>query len=352
MYSIYYLNKQFRPSFCSIFTGQNKVDLMPIRVEYNGEMNESVLSLTIYQKYKNIYGGMNLPPSKASLVLPQSLTQSITGIECYMDRNKIELDIKEKQKAERIAQNAEQHGHSTIRSITSRDEQTTEIILGLLPFNSECDIILHLDIVSTNSDLNEMQTIIPFSNDSFNSSCFYFSIFFNQITPISNINIFDESGNTFSNFIFDGKRLILKEKPHGPIVLTTKLNNIIPSIIMNDSDDSYSAIQLLPQFSNDIVNSDFIFIVDCSGSMSGRPIQKAAECLSVFIHSLPMGCNFNIITFGTKYATVFNPYELVQYNESTLSIAEILSKIYQQIWEEPIFLVHLIVHINKVNLHE
>lgn len=321
MYSIYYLNKQFRPSFCAIILNDNsKVDLMPLKIDYNGEMNESVLSLAIHQKYKNIYN--NYVANKAILALPQTLTQSITGIECSLNGNKIDLNIKEKQKAERIAQNAEQRGHSTIRSVTSRDEQTTEIILGLLPFNAECDIVIHLDIISTNSDLNEMQTIIPFSSQSLSDSLFSFSLIFNQISNISDISIFDNSGKKNSNFTFDGKRLIIKEKPNEPIVLTTKLNNSIPSLIMNDVQDPYSAIQLLPQFSNDLINSDFIFIVDCSGSMSGSPIRNVAECLSVFIHSLPMGCNFNIIMFGTKYATVFNPNELVQYNESTLSIAD------------------------------
>ena len=70
----------------------------------------------------------------------------------------------------------------------------------------------------------------------------------------------------------------------------------------------------MPHFLNKPINSDFIFIVDCSGSMSGSRIQNASECLSIFLHSLPIGCNFNIIMFGSNYRSVFGYGGLVEYN--------------------------------------
>lgn len=291
-------------------------------MDYYGEMNESVLSLNIHQKYKNTCGNKYSSDCKAVLVLPQTLTQSITGLECYLNGKKINLKVHEKKKAEKIAQQAEQNGCSTIRSVSSPDEQKTEIILGLLPYNAECDISIQMEITSTNSDSNILQTVIPFSEQQMNQNNFSFSIFFNETIQISKIDIYDNFGQKNSDFEFDGKRLKLTKKPDGPIVMITELCDKIPSIIINDVNDEYSAIQINPQFSNDFVNSDFIFIVDCSGSMAGSAMRNAKECLSTFLHSIPVGCNFSIIMFGTYYRTVFGENQLVEYNGYNLQIAE------------------------------
>ena len=46
----------------------------------------------------------------------------------------------------------------------------------------------------------------------------------------------------------------------------------------------------------------FIFIVDRSGSMGSRyRMQAAREALSIFIRSLPTGCRFSILSFGTRF---------------------------------------------------
>ncbi len=54
-----------------------------------------------------------------------------------------------------------------------------------------------------------------------------------------------------------------------------------------------------------IRNNEYIFLIDRSGSMSGVPIQLAVKALKVFLHSLPMGCLFNVYSFGSKYEVLF-----------------------------------------------
>jgi uncharacterized protein with von Willebrand factor type A (vWA) domain len=66
-------------------------------------------------------------------------------------------------------------------------------------------------------------------------------------------------------------------------------------------------------------NSDFVFVLDCSGSMSGSRIKKAIECLNLFLRSLPLNCYFNIICFGSRFKSFFN--ETVEYNDQNLGIA-------------------------------
>ncbi len=45
----------------------------------------------------------------------------------------------------------------------------------------------------------------------------------------------------------------------------------------------------------------FIFIVDRSGSMGGKKMDMTKEALKLFIQSLPTGCMFEIIGFGTRF---------------------------------------------------
>ena len=48
----------------------------------------------------------------------------------------------------------------------------------------------------------------------------------------------------------------------------------------------------------------FIFIVDRSGSMSGETIVTTVEALKLFVQSLPAGCMFDIISFGSNYESM------------------------------------------------
>jgi hypothetical protein len=43
----------------------------------------------------------------------------------------------------------------------------------------------------------------------------------------------------------------------------------------------------------------YIFIVDRSGSMSGRRMEVTKDAMKLFIQSLPPNCKFQIISFGT-----------------------------------------------------
>jgi Ca2+-binding EF-hand superfamily protein len=57
---------------------------------------------------------------------------------------------------------------------------------------------------------------------------------------------------------------------------------------------------------------EFLFVLDRSGSMSGGCIRRAAEALQLFLRSLPPGCRFNIIGFGSRTELLFDaprPYD-------------------------------------------
>nr|XP_045594486.1 von Willebrand factor A domain-containing protein 5A-like [Procambarus clarkii] len=86
-------------------------------------------------------------------------------------------------------------------------------------------------------------------------------------------------------------------------------------------------INLFPEvpsssFSN---NNEIIFIIDRSLSMQDENMQSARATLAIFLKSLPIGCFFNIISFGQYYELLF-PEGSREYNENTLATACILQQ--------------------------
>lgn len=53
--------------------------------------------------------------------------------------------------------------------------------------------------------------------------------------------------------------------------------------------------------------------------MSGQRIKLAVEALKLFIHSIPFGSKFNIVSYGSNYVKMFQ--KSVEYDEESLSKA-------------------------------
>jgi cobalamin biosynthesis protein CobT len=71
-------------------------------------------------------------------------------------------------------------------------------------------------------------------------------------------------------------------------------------------------------------NTEFIFVIDCSGSMWGPRIEKAGKCLDIFIRSLPQQSFFNVIRFGTSFTPLFKQSQ--EYSRDSTSKALQLAK--------------------------
>uniref|UniRef100_A0A8C6U406 von Willebrand factor A domain containing 5A n=1 Tax=Neogobius melanostomus TaxID=47308 RepID=A0A8C6U406_9GOBI len=83
-------------------------------------------------------------------------------------------------------------------------------------------------------------------------------------------------------------------------------------------------LSLYPEFPKDIMSSvsssgEFVFLLDRSGSMSGGRIASARDTLLLLLKSLPMGCFFNIYSFGSTFEQIFP--ESVEYKQETMEEA-------------------------------
>ena len=110
--------------------------------------------------------------------------------------------------------------------------------------------------------------------------------------------------------------LIKHKQPHTPTALVEGGSSDREGIMKAPA----VMINFFPEFDNIDAACEFIFLVDRSGSMSGGFINSARETLILFLKSLPEGCNFNIIGFGSRYEKLF-PAVSVPYTQETLDKA-------------------------------
>ncbi|KAF2440485.1 hypothetical protein P171DRAFT_524522 [Karstenula rhodostoma CBS 690.94] len=75
---------------------------------------------------------------------------------------------------------------------------------------------------------------------------------------------------------------------------------------------------LVPKFNLKSQKPEIIFIVDRSGSMRGE-ITTLVSALKVFLKSIPVGCMFNICSFGSNHSFLWPTSQL--YNQDTLAEA-------------------------------
>ncbi|KAK2775355.1 hypothetical protein FQN53_003176 [Emmonsiellopsis sp. PD_33] len=71
-------------------------------------------------------------------------------------------------------------------------------------------------------------------------------------------------------------------------------------------------------FSPDTFKGEIIFLVDRSGSMLDK-VQALRNALRVFLRSLPIGCLFNICSFGWSHSLLWPNSQ--EYNQETMSLA-------------------------------
>ncbi|XP_029301684.1 von Willebrand factor A domain-containing protein 5A-like [Cottoperca gobio] len=88
--------------------------------------------------------------------------------------------------------------------------------------------------------------------------------------------------------------------------------------------DPVVMLSLYPEFPQAVMSSlascgEFVFLLDRSGSMDGPRIKSARDTLLLLLKSLPMGCYFNIYSFGSSHEHIFP--KSVEYNQETMEEA-------------------------------
>ncbi|KAL4459315.1 hypothetical protein ABPG74_017928 [Tetrahymena malaccensis] len=165
-----------------------------------------------------------------------------------------------------------------------------------------------------------------------------------QTTPLKEIEYFDlvyQFQGMFEPQVIFGKSKLFNEEQvkqdilgirHSAMIsfipnfnqnISCEIDDVIKAAISNEKDimsDEFQQVvnqELVDNFSQS--KSEFIFLLDRSGSMEGLPITKAREALILFLQSLPSDSYFNIFSFGSKFEMLFTSSR--KYNNQNMEIA-------------------------------
>ena len=87
----------------------------------------------------------------------------------------------------------------------------------------------------------------------------------------------------------------------------------------DDSGDRAVAVAFVPQLGQTTAPCDVTFLVDRSGSMQGTSIEEVRNALQLCLRSMIPGCTFNIVGFGNTYESLFA--ESRSYDDASLAAA-------------------------------
>ncbi|CAF0876802.1 unnamed protein product [Rotaria sp. Silwood1] len=303
-------------------------------------------------------------PIEAIYVFPIEENAAVYSFTAEFDNRTITAVLKEKKTAEEEYKSAVEQGQTAFLMRQSRETlDTFTVNVGALPPGKECRIMIQyvteLDLIDGNAIRFVVPTTIaPRYNPSFgrlqspdrtaaeyvqNTS---YSMWFQahilrgeeykikQVANLShpvNVSISGQSIDVSSMAIALDRDIILDIDLPDNRPLTR-------FAIEQYSDTSKYAVLLAftPRLSDfikitngkDTLNTEFIFIVDCSGSMTeDNRIGLAREAMLLFIRSLPVGAHFNIIRFGSNFDILFKNETLTAvYDEQTAKEAEKLTR--------------------------
>ncbi|OHS97296.1 breast cancer suppressor candidate 1,bcsc-1 [Tritrichomonas foetus] len=306
---------------------ENKnLDLSPCEMNIKGKQYGVICDFVVDMKYTN-----PLPfPTSGSLHIPVENNICLHHIFMTFEDKKIEFIIQERKDA--LQTYKEAIDNQMFASFVNKPENKVSTFnIGNIPPNSSFTISYQVTFEANSygndslmfkfpmESVNPAGIIVSFSPDIFN-----FVLEIEQAFPIEKVTSNIENGqwtiDTNDNKKGTYEFHCIEKIKQKSFIITTKLQEKLKSFIskhfLNDKEKSqYVAISSFPNIPQEIAssrskNQEFVFVIDCSGSMSGGSIKRAKECLLLFIHSLPINCYFNVVQFGSTFKKIWENSQL------------------------------------------
>ncbi|XP_069960110.1 von Willebrand factor A domain-containing protein 5A isoform X2 [Cherax quadricarinatus] len=346
--------------FCSIKTEDVQlVELKSVstQVTIRGFVAQVNAKLTYYN-----------PGSEALQVhyrLPVDESAAVYKLEAHLDGRTISAQCMEKKKAENVYKEAVSAGKTAV--LARQDENASDVLhldLGNLPAESEAELNISciMDLkVQTDGGVNFVLPTVLNPRYSPSSTSEKSNVLEHEydvarvVTVLKaytiNIKCDISGGHNIARIIShtDSLNVTISEdaksaqvtqdggfkSDHDWSLLIYYANPYKTHIIRETGDrsttglmkDDLIMINLFPEVpSNSYSNkNEIIFIIDRSGSMEGENIQSARATLLLFLKSLPIGCFFNIVSFGSTFSWLFSDGSR-EYNKESLAEACELQK--------------------------
>jgi von Willebrand factor A domain-containing protein 5 len=321
------------------------------RVHIEATIRSFAANVTIKQLFRN----EEATPVEAVYCFPIEEQAAIYSFAARIDDREIVAELKEQKEAQKEYTDALRQGDGAY--LLEQDEKSQDnfiISVGALPPGKECHIsisyVTELQLVHNASKIRFVipTTIAPRYNPDKNSFGTLASTTSNyvQTTPYT-IELqcrVDRVGIKSVSSMSHPIRIDLAQQEAYAITLAQENTHLDRDILID--------IDLLENRSNTIValepgavmaaltpneedcqqamntletTNEFIFVIDCSGSMSDEnKIGLARQAMLLFLKSLPVGSHFNIVQFGSTHKALF-PSVTAVYNEENAQKAELLT---------------------------
>ncbi|UJR35008.1 hypothetical protein I4U23_027784 [Adineta vaga] len=318
------------------------------KVNVNAKIHSFGADVTITQIFRND----ETKAIEAVYCFPIEEKAAIYSFHARIDDREISAQLKEKQEAQQDYSNALQQGHGAYLFEQDENSQDNFIInVGALPPSKECTIMIsyvtELEFVQGSTIRFVIPTTIaPRYNPNKQSIASPAGTTSNyvQTTPytiefrcsIDKLDQYITQVNSPSHPI----QIDFSQEDSYVITLSQETTHLDRDILLNielSSKRTNTIIAVEPhavmavftpteenspeEFNANQIN-EFIFIIDCSGSMEDEnKIGLARQAMLLFLKSLPMDSYFNIIRFGSNYRSLF-PEITVVYNQTNAQKAE------------------------------
>lgn len=308
---------------CCILKDNEFYAMKSHEVHIEGVQKCLILNLEVSQTFRNTSEEI----AHISYVFPNDLKICIYETSFILNDQLIRPKLVEKKEGREIYKEAVVKGKTAIYG-SNIAFGLTEFKLGNLPINSECKVILKMAFKANLIDLNTFYFKFPldvyFPNGSVN--CLNIKSNFSMSVQADKETI-DSVFSNVTNGQYDSKNKIYKisneiknNVDENSIILRFKTQDIIESSLMLSLQNNYCAVSIVNDHKeDDIINKEYIFLVDCSGSMYGESIRNAGTALEIFVRSLPEKSFFNIVRFGSKFELLYD--HSIEYNEKSAARA-------------------------------
>merc|ERR1719410_2060946 len=313
------------------------------RVHFEVRLVEGLAEVSLVQEYVNV-------ESKAIEVIyyfPIEESAVVTKVEAVVEGRRVVGKVKEKQEAREKYRSAVAQGRTAMK-VEEVKADILELKVGRLAAGAGCKVtltyLLEADVEQEKTRLTLPTTLAPrYCPPSHKTSE---AVTISQIghtsssPPLSlRLEVFSKSPivslDSPSHALITSQDDIQDDLHHKQanfkgttvdmdrdiVVLVATETGHRPRLIVEKCADSTAILLTLVPRVEDLVtlSSEVVFLIDCSGSMSGQSILMAKEALSLLLNSLPTDSTFNIVRFGSRMEMLFPSSQ--PYNDTTLELA-------------------------------
>jgi len=310
--------------FGEVFDDQSGKSLVLLSTKVTGEFLHSYATLTYTQKFSNPRD----QETNCTLFIKGGNDYVVYNVKALAAGKVITFVLKEI--GEAIASYDEQVQNGSFAAIAREDQKDSiAFVLGNIPAKCELEITFDVSFVGFMSGPSVCSFRLPCKKE-LEEANIELDINYTSLIDIKNVT--STFGEGFGNIPTDSKSGSIKfatKSPNNQPEISFEYNSLISDVVLQTEieNETFIGFSLSPDLpTNQSIKSEVFLVIDCSGSMSGKPISVALDTLKLFIRSLPAGSYFNIVRFGSRFESLFPesvPYNKVNY-DAALNQAEIM----------------------------